>query len=72
MSRHMRSPFVRFAFVSALLVAVAPGSRPAAQTRPAPSKQKIDEAYTAYLANQRRKRRALAAARGARDQDEAA
>src|SRR5688572_13937246 len=49
MSRHMRRPFAHFASFSALVAFAAPGSHPEAQSRPAASKQKIDEAYTAKI-----------------------
>src|SRR5687768_18262793 len=49
MSRHLRSRFVHFALACAVLALAAPGARPAAQSRPAASKQKIDEAYTALI-----------------------
>src|SRR5688572_18243398 len=49
MSRHLRSRFVHFALACAVLALAAPGARPAAQSRPAASKQKIDEEYTALI-----------------------
>ncbi len=49
MSRHMRRPFAHFALLSALVAIAAPVSHPEAQSRPAASKQKIDEAYTAKI-----------------------
>jgi hypothetical protein len=49
MSRHLRGRFIHFAIACVLLAMAAPGARPAAQSRPAASKQKIDEAYTAKI-----------------------
>ena len=49
MSRHLRGRFVHFAFACALIAVAALGAHPAAQSRPAPPKQKIDEAYTAKI-----------------------
>src|SRR5688500_20117130 len=49
MSRHLRRPFAHFALLSALVAIAAPGAHPEAQSRPAASKQKIDEAYTAKI-----------------------
>jgi hypothetical protein len=46
MSRHLRSPFARFALSIIVLLVATTGSRPVAQGRQAAPKQKIDEEYT--------------------------
>jgi hypothetical protein len=44
-----RSSFIRFALSLLVLTVAVPGLRPAAQSRPQASKQKIDEEYTAKI-----------------------
>jgi Zinc carboxypeptidase len=45
----LRSPFARFALILLAVAAITPASRPEAQSRPQPPKQKLDEEYTAKI-----------------------
>jgi hypothetical protein len=47
--RPLRSPVVRFALALLLLATLAPALTPSAQSRPQPSRQKIDEEYTSKI-----------------------